>query len=367
MRRFVIWSAVSALGMGLSFGCARTEPVVVVAPPPAGPVVPGPVDAFGDGVGMPAAVARGALATEGALRQHTHLADGADAHVSVDPSGKWIVFTSTRHSLRPKVYLQKVDGVTVTQLTTDDADDASPAFSPDGKKIAFASNRSGRWSLYTMDLDGKNVVQLTGQNTTGGQDLHPSWSADGNWIAYSSLGIRSGVWELWILDVNTSARKMVGEGLFPAWSPDKTVSRLAFQKARQRGGRQFSIWTLDLDNGEPRRLTEVAWSASAALVTPAWSPDGAQLAFASVTPQPNAAPSHDLWVIDADGTNRRRLTDGVGVALSPTFGAGRVFYVSDRAGTETVWSVAPAALAGTPATPPTTPTATNDTKEATSP
>lgn len=291
--------------------------------------------------------------TQAALRQHTFLTDGGDADVSLDPTGQWMVFTSTRHTDKPKVYLQKVDGVTVTQLTTDDSSDAHPVFSPDGKRIAFSSDRSGKWSLYTIDVSGGGVTQVTNSRT---QDLHPSFSPDGGQIVYSSMGARSGQWELWVVEVATGSKRMIGEGLFPVWSPEKGSNKIAFQRPRQRGARQYSLWTLELVGGEPRRLTEVVSASDAAAVAPAWSPDGKSLAYATMSDDGAGAVRYDVWVVGADGTNRRRLTDGVGIALSPTFGAdGRVYYVSDRAGNESVWSVAPGggaeAVAGKAAEP----------------
>lgn len=304
--------------------------------------VAGSVGSSGAGVG----------ASAGALRQHTFVAEGADADVAVDPTGKWIVFTSTRHSEHAKIYIQKVDGVAVTQLTTDNSDDAQPSFSEDGKKIAFASNRSGRWAIYSMDADGRNVVQLTGLGGWRGEDLHPSFSPDQTQLAYCSLSGKSGVWEIWVLDLTTNARRIIGEGMFPSWCPDKNgVSKIAFQHARQRGNRQYSIWTVNLENGEPRELTEVAWSADAALVTPTWSPDGKQLAYASVA-RTEVATKTELWVVDADGSSRRKLTDGgvggpqaTGTAVSPAYAMnGRLFFISDRGGAESVWSVFPGSL-----------------------
>jgi TolB protein len=138
---------------------------------------------------------------------------------------------------------------------------------------------------------------------------------------------------------------MIGYGLFPRWSPRKDLDRIAYQRPRQRGSRWFSLWTLDLVDGEGRRPTEVAVSPLAAIVTPCWSPDGRRLAFATVVePSRQAGGSpvgrQDVWTVDADGTNRQRLTDGSGSNLMPFWGAdGRVYFVSDRDGHECVWSV----------------------------
>ena len=276
------------------------------------------------------------------FQQHSFSDEGADNDVSIDPTGRYLVFSSTRHAEKPEIYLQRVDGTSVTQLTSDAADDANPAFSPDGKSIVFASTRAGSWDLYLMDLDGRNVTQLT---SGPAQDMHPSFSPDGTRVAYCSIGGRSNQWELWVVSLVTREKKMIGYGLFPAWSPDKSVDRIAFQRARQRGSRWFSLWTLDLVDGEARRITEVAVSSNAAIISPAWSPDGKRLAFSTIVEPAQSSKGRprgqqDVWVVDSDGGNRNRLTDGNGINLSPTWASdNRVYFISDRGGHENIWSV----------------------------
>lgn len=273
------------------------------------------------------------------FQQHTATDEGHDADVVLDPTGKWLAFSSTRHNERADIYLQRVDGSSVIQLTNDPADDVQPCFSPDGTKIAFASSRSGNWDIYVMDVDGKNVQQFTSGLA---QDLHPTFSPDGNRLAYCSL-THSGQWEIWLLNLTTYEKKSLGPGLFPAWCPRRDVDRIAFQRARQRGTRWFSVWTLDLIDGEPRRNTEVAVSTNAAVVCPAWSPDGMQLAFSTIQ-QPvsgdeQALPQQELWIVNADGSGKTRLAEG-STNLTPFWAvSNRIYFISDRGGQENIWSV----------------------------
>lgn len=308
-----------------------------------------PVNIFGE-MGGPRPLSR--VVGDAGFQQHTFTDEGSDSDVAVDPSGKWLVFASTRHNEHTDIYMQRVDGTAVTQLTSDASDDAFPAFSPDGRKVAFASTRAGAWQIYMMDTDGRNVVQVTNGNM---QCVHPCFSQDGARIAYSAIGSRSAQWEIWIADLKTGEKRMIGYGLFPRWSPEKGVDRIAFQKSRQRGTRWFSLWTLDLIEGEGRRLTEVVSSANAAVVSPCWSPDGHRLTFATIVEparigreadDPRRAKiakqygQQDIWTVDADGGNRQRLTDGNGTNLSPYWGQdSRVYFISDRGGAECVWSV----------------------------
>jgi TolB protein len=302
---------------------------------------PPQVNIFGELDGVPRGPGR-PVGDEG-FQQHTFADEGYDSDVSIDPTGKWLVFASTRHNQHAGIYLQRVDGTAVTKLTADDADNAYPIFSPDGKNIAFCSTRSGVWNIYVMDIDGRNVVQITSGST---QAVHPSYSPSADRLVYSALGSRSNQWELWTVNLATGEKRQIGYGLFPTWSPNKDVDRIAFQRARQRGSRWFSLWTLDLIEGEARRVTEVAVSSNAAIVSPAWSPDGKRLVFATII-DPSRAGSHhrgeqDIWSIAADGSDRRRLTDGNGVNVSPVWGSdNRVYFVSDRTGTESIWSVRP--------------------------
>ena len=151
------------------------------------------------------------------LRRHTFAEEGADFDPDVGPSGKRMVFASTRHSDGPDLYIKHVDGVAVTQLTADPASDVQPEFSPDERRVAFSSDRAGNWDIWVVGADGQHLVQVT---NSPANEIAPSWSPDGRSLVYCMLPAVGGQWEMWISDAaGTGIRRFIGYGLFPKWSP----------------------------------------------------------------------------------------------------------------------------------------------------
>ena len=279
------------------------------------------------------------------LTRHTFSEVGKDFDPDFDSTGEWMVFASTRHYVRPSLYMKRSNGVAVTQLTSDPASDMHPMFSPDGKRIAFSSDRAGSWDIWIMDLNGGPPIQVTGGDA---DEVHPSWSPDGKELVFCSLSVISGQWELWLAAAEGRAgKRFIGFGLFPEWSPIE--DKIVFQRAREQGDRRFSIWTISMVDGEPLYPTEIAASNDAALILPSWSPDGRHITYSSSKVLGPAGPSgtgsstgvFDVWVVNADGSGKVRLTDGETRNFAPTFGQGsRVFFASDRTGAESIWSLA---------------------------
>ena len=183
------------------------------------------------------------------------------------------------------------------RLTNDPKWDTYPAWSPDGGKIAFTSERDGNTEIYVMDADGGNQINLT---NSPGRDEWPDWSPDGKKIVYHSF--REGRPSIWVMDANGENHKVLADESVlgsPAWSPDG--GRIAFNKGR-------GICVMD-DNGRDQRMLtdEIAedwW--------PAWSPDGNQIAFSS-----NRNGEWEIYVMDSNGKNQRRIMENK--TNSPTF------------------------------------------------
>jgi Tol biopolymer transport system component len=101
--------------------------------------------------------------------------------LAVSRDGQWLAFDS--HGRQGDIYLMRADGSGLKKLTDDAWRDRHPVFSPDGQTIAFQSDRSGRWELWTIGADGSALMQLT--RTSGESPGDPLWSPDGTFIAFA--------------------------------------------------------------------------------------------------------------------------------------------------------------------------------------
>lgn len=284
------------------------------------------------------------------VRQVTFAHEGGIFDPAVSRDGEFVVYASTQHRPTSDIYAKRIDSRVQIQLTSDPANDAMPAISPDGTRIAFASDRAGSWDIYVMPASGGRPLQITSDPS---HEIHPSWSPDGRRLVFNRRGLTSGRWELWVVDVaNNSTSQFLGYGLFPEWCPTPATGlaggdRILFQRGRERGDRAYALWTLEYDGANATNFTEIASSPTSALINPTWSPDGKRLLYASVpqdgdwTMLAKRRPEwSDLWMIDVDGTNLVRLTEGDAVDLMPTWAGNQtVLFASDRGGSENLWSL----------------------------
>lgn len=299
-----------------------------------------PIGLFGEGVTRRSTSTAGTQYDgEANISPVSFSTEGTCFDPDVDPTGEWVVFASTMHRSTSDIYVKSTHGRTLTQITSDPSDDVMPSFSPDGRLVAFSSNRGGNWDIYVTTMDGASPRQLTSDLD---HEVHPTWSPDGTKLAFCKYGSRSGRWEIWVVDLeNTAVTRFLEYGVFPEWCPDIARSKIVFQRARQRGSQFHSIWTVDYIDGEAKHPTEIISAANAALIAPSWSPNGQRIVFSSViNPDPNTAPQlAEIWQINSDGTGRTGLITGNFSNTQPVWSSnGNIYFVSNRSGVDNIWA-----------------------------
>src|SRR5579862_1595630 len=150
-------------------------------------------------------------------------------HPALSPDARRIAF-----DWHGDIWICPVDGGPAERVTEDPADEQKPCWSPDGKSLAFSSDRAGNRDLFVIDLATRRVRQLTVHSA---DDDSPAWSPDGKWIAFQStrdsnldLALNNAVWDLWKVPAlgGTATRITRFRGENPAWSPDGTT--IAFDR-----------------------------------------------------------------------------------------------------------------------------------------
>ena len=197
------------------------------------------------------------------------------------------------------IYSMNVDGDNLLQLTDHPGPDDHPSGSPDGRRITFRSRRGLTSDLYVMDSDGNNVIGLTHDSFF---EIRASWSPDGHKIAFGSY--RDGGFNdpehIFVMNADGEGRRNLtaDTGLtsnrFPTWSSDG--SKIAFHSERNSMGSDIYVITAEGKNLE--RLTEEGDNR-----LPAYSPDGAKIAFASTRDGDT-----NIYLMDTNGRNAVKLT-----------------------------------------------------------
>ena len=286
-----------------------------------------------------------------AARQQRHAATGPE-RTRAHSRGRWVIVAVAAVILVGGLLVTPALGLgdrllSLIRSTPTPLDVQTPAWSPDGRKLAFVSRRDGNSEIYVINADGSEQENLTQHPA---RDSHPSWSPDGRRIVFVSR--RDGNSEIYVMNADGSELRNVtrapSNDLAPAWSPDgRAIAfvRQIFQKCVPNSNGtpcnpyEPYLYVVNGDGSGLRRLTtqpgyvfKHSWSADGKTIgygrylvqadgsgqtelplnvpsNGAWSPDGKRIAFALIDTSPGnrTDEDHGLWVVNADGSNRRQV------------------------------------------------------------
>lgn len=304
-------------------------------------------------------------AAELPLQVTTHPAD--DLSPSLSPDGRWVAFTS-RRSGNLDIWVRPVRGGRAYQITTHQADDFAPAWSPDGQRLAFVSKRSDAagdiWMVEVRRTDSRVVparepIRLTNHL---GQDCSACFSPDGKELAFCSD--RSGRLEVWVLVLakRILTRATFRGGTEPSWSPDGMwLAYTLFDSPHQHSAIAVTPAHPEARPDLPREsaLTDGSWLDC----QPAWSPSGGEVVFCRFPYDTNhdgritlddhpvliraavSLPTGPSQLPSAPAAVQLWLTSGAHFDFAPRWESGDlVCFTSDRGGNLDIWALPPQGL-----------------------
>jgi Tol biopolymer transport system component len=246
--------------------------------------------------------------TQEVSRKPVPLSRIVDYEPAWSPDGKSIAFVSNRGGSM-KIYVISADGGGVKQLTFGTDEDDAPAWSPNGSRIAYVRVIDGNPEIHVMNADGSNAVRLTND---AGIDIHPHWSSDGARILWnSSRNSRNRTEpetiELFTMRADGSDIQQITHGgisTYASWSPDN--SRILFRKQLKDGNSE--VFVMNADGSAPENLThDPAFDG-----WPAWSRDGRRIVFAR-----EHGDGASIRIMNRDGTGAAVLVDLPGRHTNP--------------------------------------------------
>ncbi len=218
------------------------------------------------------------------------------------PDGQKLIFVSRRDGNR-ELYVMDVTGENVANLTRHPADDWTPAWSPDGTRLAFSSFRDGSWEIYLLDTACLGEPEscpdaLTQLTSDGNGNLSPAWAPDGSRLAYNSKV--NGNWDIFTMAADGSDIRQVTTSpendLAPIWSPDG--SQLTFESNRDGN---VEVYVIGAQGGTAINVSSYSQANDHG---PVWSPDGQQLVFYS-----NRSGNWDIFAVPLTGGEAVNLTN----------------------------------------------------------
>jgi TolB protein len=265
---------------------------------------------------------------------------GIENDGAVTADGRYFFYSSDREGGNFDIYLRGMRDIVTARIISHPGKDTSPAVSPDGKSLAFVSNREDpEGDIYVVSLNPKSVLNSAKKTLTHSssldrraknvtlyqhpetktimivRDANPSWSPDGDWIAFSSR--REGEENIWIMNDSGKKMRRLTEkgGLYPSFSPDG--KEIAFVSYREPGS-NGDIYTVNIETGEERRIT----SGPAIDLYPSFASDNFSIIFSRIEKDSNGDGKLDLndrsfiVFMDIESGHQYPLTSGKGSSFN---------------------------------------------------
>jgi len=249
------------------------------------------------------------------------------------PDGKQLAFIRTNGALTMgEIFIKPINGGEARRLTFDNTVIPSPpTWTRDGRSIVFSSPRISIPTLWRIPVSGGSPVQIP---QVGVVAVHPSVSPSGNRLAYDQIMGHSSIWSLQLVKRGTrySPTLVTASGGFnwaPEFSPDG--KRIAFLSGRSG---PLEVWTCNRDGSDLIQLTNLGGATSAG--PPRWSPDGQLIAFNSALGEHNA-----IFVMKAEGGLVRPLTPDASDNVNASWSRdGKwIYFTSNRSGQWQIWKM----------------------------
>lgn len=267
--------------------------------------------------------------------------------------GKYLIFVSDRFGQAGICRVGRTGGGGIAALTQPAIDevDGFPDAGPDGM-VAFASNRArGVFQIWSISSGTRGLTQLT--NAPYGATF-PAWSPDGKELAYTAPD-KNGNPYVWIMESDGSNQRQLTEGTTPRWSGDG--KKLVYSKVTQGKTKNQDIYTIEIETNTISQIT----SENTAEFSPDWSADGRWICYIAYKGQIKTAkngkellndlkskPNYEVWIknVEDNGKSGIQLTRSKGLNGFPRWApnGNELAFVSDRGGSLDIWTLVPGVI-----------------------
>lgn len=233
---------------------------------------------------------------------------------SPSPDGTQLVFAVSQQTMtgawQHDLYIVNRNGMNMRWLTRADGMEDHPQWSPDGSKILFKGTVNDNTDLYTINVDGTGLVNVTAGVVQLDWKYDPAWSPDGTRIAF--IGVQGGNYKVWTIRPDGSDPRQVtadaGFDMQPTFSPDgQQIAFVRYNAAAPVNG--DDVMLVSANGGTPTRLTLPGDQR-----TPAWSADGRYIAVTGTATAGSGV--NEIYTMRPDGSGLRLRT------VNPAWGGG---------------------------------------------